>query len=179
MGKLIIKEKTIQGLSQYCTDELIQCVFSHINTNDKLVDKTNLCKNTWEITSLLQANQKDLLDSLKVIYVFSKLDGTLIYEGNEVPYQSLSSLINKMEPYDIMLYWGNNNANGIQPIYDIGEIEIPQIMPRFVCTQLSDNVFEIEKWVNGEYIPLKGAYTSREACEKVVRDLNQEFESNE
>lgn len=179
MDKLIIKDKTRQSLLQNCTAELIESVFSHVGVNNITVDKTNMCKNTWEITQLLQVEHEELLDNLKVIYVFYNLGGTLIYDGKDTPYPVLFRLIDKNEPNAVSLYWAHNEANDVKPIYDIGEVEIPKIMPRFVCAQTGENVFQVEKWVKGKYVLLDGYYLSKDACEKVVQELNQEFEANE
>ena len=179
MDKLIIKHKTIQSLLQHCTAELLESVFSHVGANNITVDNTNKYKDTWEIKHILQAEHEELLDNLKVIYVFYKLGGTLIYEGKETPYPVLFRLIDKNEPNAVMLYWAHNEANDVKPIYDKGEFEIPKIVPRYVCTKVLDNLFFVEKWVNGKYVTLKGGYASREACEKEVQELNQRFEANE
>ena len=179
MDKLVIRDKTRQGLLQYCTVDLIERVFSHVGANNITVDKSNMCKNMWEITHLLQVEHEELLDNLKVIYVFYKLGGTLIYEGRETQYPVLFRLIDKNEPNAVLLYWAHNEANDVKPIYDKGEIEIPKIMPRYVCTKVLDDLFFIEKWVKGKYVTMKGGYTSREACEKEVQELNQKYEANE
>ena len=179
MDKLLIKNKTKQGLLQHCTVELIECVFSHIGANNITIDKTDMCKNTWEITHLLQVEHEELLDNLKVIFVFYKLGGTLVYEGKETPYPTLFRLIDKNEPNAVLLYWAHNEANDVKPIYDKGEFEIPKIMPRYICTKVLDDLYFVEKWVKGGYVTLKEKYTTKEACEKVVQELNQKFEANE
>ena len=178
MDELVIKSRTKQRLLQFCTFELIESVFSRVNYIK--VDETNLCKNTWVVTDLVHAKHGELLDNLKVILVFYKLGGTLIYEGNETPYPVLFRMINKNEPNAVLLYWAHNEANGVKPVYGMGEIEIPRIMPLFVCTEISENTFQVERWQRGEYVSMEEEiYPFRELCEKRVQDLIQEFDNED
>ena len=164
---------------QFCTPELLDCVFSHVGYDNIIVDNKNLSKNTWEITDLIQAEQEELLDNLKVIFVFVELGGVLINEGKEVPYSTLFFLINKNEPNIVLQYWLNNELNDVKPLYNLGEIEIPEIMPRFICTPISDNAFLVEQWHKGVYVSMKEIYPTRELCEKRVQELNEIFDAND
>jgi len=67
MDKLKIKSITKKKMLQFCTPELLDCVFSHVGNDNIIVDNKNLSKNTWEITTLLQTEHEELLDNLKVI----------------------------------------------------------------------------------------------------------------
>ena len=176
MDKLVIKSKTKQRLSQFCTSELLESVFSRVN--NITVDVTNLCKNIWDVTNLVHAKHDDLLDNLKVILVFYELGGTLIYEGNEVWYPLLFRLINKNEPNAVLLYWAHNEANEVKPFYGIGEIEIPRIMPRFICTEISENAFQVERWQQGEYVAMdEEIFPSRELCEERIQVFMQYYDN--
>ena len=105
--------------------------------------------------------------------------GGLIYEGKEVPYSTLFRLIGKNEPNTVLMYWLNNEANDVKPVYDFGEIEIPEIMPRFICTQISDNAFQVEQWHKGAYVSMEEIYPTREFCDKRVQELNEYFDAND
>ena len=53
-------------------------------------------------------------------------------------------------------------------------------MPLFVCTENSENTFQVERWQRGEYVSMeKEIYPSRELCEKRVQDLIQEFDNED
>lgn len=51
-------------------------------------------------------------------------------------------------------YWYNNEANGVLPVYDLGEIIVPPILPRFVATEQTD-CWIIEKLQFGEYVVME------------------------
>lgn len=179
MNSLTIKNKTRQGLLRFCTIELLEKVFSNVDKNNITLDNNNVCTDVWDITDVVKCGSEDLLDNLKVIYVFCRLGGILKYDGEETAYQSLFRLLQTNEPNIVLLFWINNEANGNMPVYDIGELEVPKIMPRFVCMPLSERAFQIHKWQNGEYVGMKEYYPTRELCEKRADELNKEFEANE
>ena len=179
MGNLTIKDKTKQDLLKHCTPELLSKVFSCVGLDNMVIDSQNLCDNIWDITDIVKLEDKIVLDNLKVIYVFNKLGGTLIYENKEVAYQVLFRLLNRNEPNNVMFYWIHTDSNDMIPIYDIGELVVPEIMPRYVCKKISDQAFQIEKLVKGEYVGINDFYPTEELCKQRVKELIEEYKADE
>lgn len=179
MNSLTIRDETKHGLLKFCTAELLTKVFSDVGEDCITVDNHNLCDDVWDITGLVKCDREDLLDRLKVIYVFCQLGGRLKYDGKEIAYQSLFWVLQTNKPNAVLLFWIHNVANGIVPVYDVGDIIIPKIMPRFVCMPTLGRVFQIHKWQNGEYVGMDEYYPTRELCEKRADELNEDFETNE
>ena len=177
MNKLQIKRNTFLLLSSYCSHELIQVVFSDLGEDGIEIDDSNSIDNIWEITEFINVENTKLIDRLKVIFTFYYLGGTLIYKDDKVPYESLFRLLNKTECNTILLYWQHNIFNDIVPYFTIGEIVIPKIMPRYVCTKISDNSYIVEKWNKGEYVFTKYIYPTEQLCRDKVNELNREFDS--
>lgn len=178
--RLVVKRRILGEMSKYCTPELLSCVFGSIGTdNITVLAKAMDEEQYWDITDLLEFNDSDVLDILKVVYVFSKLTDTLNnikYKGKLVPYSVLFRLLNRNEPNMVLCYWVHNEANEVVPVYDVGEIEIPKIMPPYTYTQLSNNLFQVEKWHKGKYVPMQEIYPTKELCQERVDELNDKLE---
>lgn len=58
------------------------------------------------------------------------------------------------------------------PIYDIGKIGVPKILPKY-ATEEQDDGFHIVRLYKGEYIPLKGEiYPTIEIAKQRTEELN-------
>lgn len=179
MSTLRVKRTTLNEMHKHCTSELLSRIFSVIGSDNIVVlDKNDDDGELWDITDFMDAERCDLLDRLKVIYVFTKISDSihnLKYGEDHVPYQVLFRILKKTEPNTVLLYWRNNEANDVLPIYDVGEIEIPRIMPRYTCTQVASNLFRVDKWYKGEYVPTPEIYPTKELCQDRVDELNREY----
>ena len=179
MSTLRVKRSTLAEMHKYCTSELLSRIFSDIGSNNiAVLDNNDDRDELWDITDFMNVEHSDLLDRLKVIYVFAKISDSLDYlkYGEEyVPYQVLFRILNRTEPNTVLLYWLHNEANDVIPIYDVGEIEIPRIMPRYTCTQIASNLFRVEKWCKGEYVSTREVYPTKELCQDRVDELNREY----
>lgn len=174
MDSLFIKKKSYQKLQKYCTSSLLDHVLDDLGNYN--IDTTNSCEDNWCISSFLDVEHLQLLDRLKVIYVFSVIGGNIVYQDEVIPYQVLFRKINCDEPNIVLRYWLHNLYNDLIPTFDIGELYIPKVMPRFVCLKETDNLYRIEKWYKGEYILLNETYPIKELCEARVKELNDDYQ---
>ncbi|MGM9769041.1 MAG: hypothetical protein ACI3Z0_11410 [Candidatus Cryptobacteroides sp.] len=158
-----IRPQLYSELKKYCTTALLS------KLSDVILDNDNI--DEWEISSLLED-----FEMMKIAYVFEQLGGTLLYKG--VPSQYVIITLGKSDNIsnDIRLFWIHNNANGILPIYDIGTICVPPIMPKFVSTPKEDGTFVIEHLTNGVYIPINGmVFRSGAESQNMAREMNLEY----
>lgn len=66
------------------------------------------------------------------------------------------------------------------PIYDIGTICVPPLMPKFVSTPKEEGTFVIERLTNGKYIPIKGMIFRSEAeSQNMAREMNIEYHEDD
>ena len=176
MDKLTIKKSTLSSMYRYCTASLIKNVFDNFESENMIIDKTNKTDDFWEFNVIPSIGHIQLLNKLKVVYVFAFLGGNIVLNGNVIPYQSLFRILNCNEPNIVLRYWVNNIYNDIVPVFDLGEIEIPPIMPRYILLQIANNDFRIEKWEKGYYILMPEIFFSKELCEQRIQQLNDEYE---
>ena len=81
--------------------------------------------------------------------------------------------------FKIKDFWTNNCANGVMPIYDIGGIQVPNILPRFAIEECPKGKFVILKLCKGKYIQLKGEIYStekyaRQRADELNKDANED-----
>ena len=151
-------------LRRHCTVELLECI------NDIRVANGN--NNVWDITQVID-EENCLYEQMKVAYTFEQLGGTLLYKGVNSQYVILTNRINNIVFDNIRLYWIHNEANGVFPIYDIGKLDVPPILPKYVSTQQEDGSFVIEKLRCGEYIALPNeVYWTEDCAKERAKQLN-------
>ena len=51
---------------------------------------------------------------------------------------------------------------------------VPQLLPKFVCTQDLDGTYYVERLYRGEYIQTNMRFTVKEECDSMVERLNEE-----
>lgn len=154
-------------LQKHCTLSLLSML------KDVVIDEEG--ENLWDIT--LEVSN---FNAMKIAYVFEQIGGSLIYNGEVSQYVIITQEQDEQIRNGIRLFWINNNANGICPIYDTGILVIPSILPRFVASGTADGMFIIERLTNGDYVPLKGErYFSMEDAEERARELNNEYADDE
>jgi hypothetical protein len=151
-------------LSQHCTEELLSVIpVMSISENDEYEDEL-------EITELLCQNISTF-ELMKIAFVFTQCGGILMYNGNITQFAVVIRMLDDVRLMDITTYWYNNEANGILPVYDLGEIIVPPILPRFVATQQTDS-WIIEKLQFGEYVETHERFNSQTDAEERARYLN-------
>ena len=176
MRNLSIRRNTLQKLHCFCTIELLQNVFKDFGEDNITIDEKNKINDSCDLGDFLYVEHLQLLDRLKVLYVFSYLGGQIFLQSKSTPYQTLFRLLNCDEPNVVFNYWLNNLYNDEIPVFGVGELNIPKVMPRFVCTEVSDEVYCVEKWIKGKYIMMKERYFNKELCEQRVQELNDKYE---
>lgn len=154
-------------LQKHCTPSLLSML------TDVVIDEEG--ENLWDIT-LVVTN----LNAMKIAYVFEQIGGSLIYNGEVSQYVIITQEQDEQIRNGIRLFWINNNANGICPVYDTGVLVIPSILPRFVASETTEGMFIIERLTNGDYVPLRGErYPSMKDAKERARELNNEYADDE
>ena len=107
-------------LKRHCTSELLSLIKNIVVSDNAM--------NEWDITSFIGTND-NLYEILKIFYAFEKLGGVLIYNGEVETFPIIVRRLNNPRYLEFSLYWVHNDINGNVPIFDIGELEIPKILP--------------------------------------------------
>ena len=160
MNKNILKE-----IRQHCSEELCAIL---LNTGIDISDSEG---NEWEVSEILDKSlPKD--EIMKLICCFEIVGGIIMYKGEFRPYVNLCKMLGANDFWNYKLYWINSQINGINPIYDIGEIHVPKILPKYTTEEQKDG-FHIVQLYKGEYIPLKGElYPTIEIAKQRAEELN-------
>ncbi len=160
-----IKRTTFKELQLHCSIELLSLL------QDINIDISNQVEDIWEISSYLDNTQKSI-NIMKIAYAFEKIGGTLLNNGEPSQYVTLTNKLGNV--YDkIRLFWIHNEANGVLPIYDLGILEVPQILPKYAIKQGENGTWDIEKLMFGEYVPIKNEiYPSEGLARKRAEQLN-------
>lgn len=152
-------------LLQHCTEELLSII------NDLIIVDNEENEDEWEITELLSSNISTL-EIMKIAFVFTQCGGNLLYNGNITQFAVIIRMLDDIHLTDITTYWYNNEANGVLPVYNLGEIIVPPILPTFVATEQTD-CWVIEKLQFGEYVVMdKEHYNNQTDAEDRARYLN-------
>lgn len=150
-------------LQKHCTPSLLSML------TDVVIDENS--ENQWDITSLVSNS-----NIMKIAYAFEQIGGSLIYNGEVSQYVIITQEQEDLIRDGIRLFWINNYANGICPIYDTGIPVIPTILPIFAVSETLDGVFIIERLTNGDYVPMfNERYLSMEDAKERARQLNSEY----
>lgn len=127
MDSLLIKKSTRQRLFRHCTPRLLEAVFGEFGYENIAVDNHNTCNDVWEIGDFIYTSYPDkLLDRLKVIFVFSCIGGTLRFDGHDIAYGVLFKLLRRNEPDMVLSFWTMNKLNGVETVFDVGELVMPE-----------------------------------------------------
>ena len=176
MKYLLLNRSFYSKMLSHCSLELINAVFNDLGNDKVLIDDNNQQKDTWTINDNFLKGKLPLIEKFKVLLTFGRLYGIIIYRGEELSYEALCSILGYKEMYDVLTFWRHNEMNDVIPTFDLGKIEIPKIMPRYICTKLSNTSFVVELWCKGEYIPANEIYPTKELCEARVNELNDEYD---
>ncbi len=130
MDTLLIKKSTRQLLYRHCTPRLLEAVFGEFGYENIAVDNHNACNDVWEIGDFIYTSYPDkLLDRLKVIFVFSCIGGTLRFDGHDIAFGVLFKLLRCSEPNMVLSFWTQNKLNGVETMFDVGELVMPEAPP--------------------------------------------------
>ena len=89
----------------------------------------------WDITEIVERaiagkdNPALFHEQMKVAYVFEKLGGTILYEKKPEQYVILAKRSADFFLEKIRLYWIHNEANDVVPIYGLGNLIVPPVLP--------------------------------------------------
>ena len=134
-------------IKTHCTAQLMERVG---------VAPENGAEDTWDITEIVekaiagQDNPALFHEQMKVAYVFEKLGGTILYEKKPEQYVILAKRTADSFLEKIRLYWIHNEANDVVPIYGLGNLIVPPVLPRHAVTEIAENEFIIEKLNKGQ-----------------------------
>lgn len=149
-------------IQKHCTEDLWNLVLDYIENNDS---------NEWDVSELLNSKIPQF-EALKVICCFEKMGGLIFYKGEFMPYVFLIKFLEHPEYDDIRLFWLHTSINGMMPIYGLGSIDIPQILPKFAVEE-GVNKWYINKLIKGAYVRLKGEeYSIKMIAEERAQKLN-------
>lgn len=180
-----ITQELFDKIKAHSTIQLMECVG---------VTPDNMSDDTWDITDIVkkaikceQRNQQLIVhigqdnpalfhEQMKIAYVFEKHGGTLLYEKKPEQYVFIAKLVTDSFLDKIRLYWIHNEANDIVPIYDLGDLIVPPILPRYVVTEIAENEFIIEKFNKGQYSAINGKYPTENEAKEIAANLNKEYE---
>ncbi len=151
-------------IQHHCTEGL----WSLLLNADITIDDSE--ENEWEISEIMDTGLP-LEEVMKIICCFEKVGGVIIYNGEFTPYVILCKKLDSN--YDkYRLFWIHNVENGVMPIFDLGEIIVPAILPKYAVEEQM-NGFCILRLYQGRYIPLTGEiYPNRNLAEKRAEELN-------
>lgn len=143
-------------LSQHCTNELLS-----------MIDLTIKCseENIWNIEDFINKNGS-FFDILKILFVFEKGGGVLQQGNHFITFAELLRSLDNIQNTLITTYWYHNEANGVLPVYDLGELAVPHILPVFVAAQKDDGTWCVERLYRGEYVPLRNEIYPQEQTAK-------------
>lgn len=149
-------------LEQHCTSLLLS------RLSDADIEGINC--NTWDITESVED-----YEILKIAFVFERLGGLLKFNGRDVEFAEIANWRESLMFSEIYSFWDNTVANGDVPVFDVGSLKVPSLLPKFVASERPDGAV-IERLTNGEYIPIEGArYQSLEKAEKEAKNLNVNY----
>lgn len=153
-------------LCRYCTNELL----SLINwVNDSINE------NSWNVDDFL-SEETCTFDMLKILFVYEKCGGVLLKEDECIHFAVLLRTIGNPQYTSITTFWYNNEANDVVPVYDLGGLEVPMILPRYVATPQEDGMWCVEKLIKGNYSPLRDElYRSETLAKDRATELNKEY----
>ena len=149
---LTLKKSTLNQMKQHCSRELIEKVFADYGNEKITIDKTNTVLDKWDITNYLNEGALAFVEKCKVILSFDRAFGDLILNGEPIAIEAVCSRRYLNVPFlysqmnNVLTAWRHNEMNDVCPFFEYGVLTIPKLMPRFICTQISDNAFQIEKW---------------------------------
>lgn len=177
MSLLIIKKKTHTAMFQYCDTKLVEYVFNIFSRNNGEinVDTNNSCEDIWYIEDNMLAQSEEKIEIMKVFSTFGHLGGLFMYQSRKFFFEGLVINFPSEEGNMLNLCWANHHCNQTTPTFVLGQLEIPDKMPPFVCTQTGDK-YLIERLSKGEYIPLIGElYMSKEEAEERLKELTETY----
>jgi hypothetical protein len=174
MDKLQIRRKTFRRLCSFCSLDLLKSVFDSFGRENIEIDESNQCEDVWDVTEYLNNEVIPFIDKMKVLRTFDQLLGIIVYRGKPTQYSVLCSILKRKECYTVLLYWMHTELNGLVPYFNRGDIIVPKVMPKFICRQEIEGTYIIEKLCKGEYVPTEMRFTSKEECESVANNLNEE-----
>ena len=156
-----LTQTLFNGIRRHCTSELLSYV-RNIHIRDD-------AENQWDITELIDADDH-LYEILKIIFVFEELGGSLMYKGEIEIFPVIIRNLNNPKFLGIGLFWEHNEINGDVPIFDIGELEIPIILPKFTAIPFEDGFYYIEKREGNKRVRLEKEkfFTFQEAKDKAT-----------
>ena len=160
-------------IKTHCTVQLIERVG---------VAPDNRSDDTWDITEIVekaivgQNNPDPFHEQMKIAYVFEKLGGTLLYEKKPEQYVNLAIRAADCFLEKIRLYWIHNEANDVVPIYDFGNLIVPQILPLYSSRPNEDGKYVVERLVRGQYVEIPNeVYPTAEDAMERAKQLNTEI----
>ena len=125
-------------IQHHCTEGL----WSLLLNADITIDDSE--ENEWEISEIMDTGLP-LEEVMKIICCFEKVGGVIIYNGEFTPYVILCKKLDSN--YDkYRLFWIHNVENGVMPIFDLGEIIVPAILPKYAVYGHKN---EVSKWLCG------------------------------
>ena len=160
-----MNKKIFEKIQQHCTDELCAVL---LNVGITVSDFDG---NEWDVSEALdKESSKD--EIMKLICCFESVGGIIMYKGDFSPYVNLCKMLGVNNYWNYRLYWIHSEANGMFPIYDIGEIQVPKILPKYATEEGTDG-FRVVRLYKGAYIPLKGElYPTIEIAKQRAEQLN-------
>lgn len=123
-----MNKKIFEKIQQHCTSEL--CTIWQ-NVGITISDSEG---DEWDVSEILdKESTKD--EIMKLICCFENVGGIIMYKGEFSPYVNLCQMLGVNNYWDYKLYWINSEINGTIPVYNIGEIHVPKILPKYTTKE--------------------------------------------
>ena len=176
---LDIQLKTYNKLLLYCTQELVNFVFEQFKKagGDINIDATNEVIDSWEITDFVTNVTEANIEKFKVLMIFSKLSGELIYDGNSYFYPVICSIIKDKDAQKIQTISAHYDCSQMPAHYDLGNNDIPEIDVPYIIIRYFGTKCFIEKIdEDGEVCDIKTVeYESNEIAEQTRKELLDKY----
>lgn len=172
MKRIVIKRQSFTKLCTVCSLELIDYVFGAFKSFGGIivVDEENQEDDIWELENFHNETTHDKLEIMKVMSSFGQY-GMFNLNGRLMFFDGVVLMSNHKEGRLVMKAWYNYRCNGMTPYFNMGELKIPRLMPRYTYTQISDVCFRIDRWEKNKYIPTKLYFPTLDDCLSQIDEL--------
>lgn len=126
MENLVLQRKSLIAISKFCSDELIDLVFTDLNRIGVFINETNVLEDRWDVTEFMKPSVIPMIEKAKFLYVFQKVTlSSFIYKGEEMLFVILGIHSKNDEIFTkVLINWLNQESKGNNPFFDVGNIEI-------------------------------------------------------
>jgi hypothetical protein len=174
MKQIVIKRENLTKLYTMCSSELIKYVFDAFKSygGKIIVDEKNQENDIWELEIFHNDTVCNKLEAMKVMSAFAQ-NGMFSVNGKLMFFEGIVLTENHKEGSLVNQMWYNCKYNGLIPYFNLNELKIPQIMPRYTYTKISEICYRIDRWDKDKYIPTDQYFPTLEMCQNQIEELEK------